>query len=201
MKRKKLIPIISLSIIGVLFLLGCSGDMLTAPGEGNENQLTNAEQQGVPFDQLNLVSWKPEIVNELRVLNKKTQNHMEIENILAHRGGTVGGEKTFGNKVDIPPDALSENTWISVEVLCVDLNGQCSPIVEFLPSINFLLNVTLTLSYDVLEFSDDDLDELKVYWYDSSTGLWVEVEDPVINEVDKTVSVQVDHFTQYSWGL
>ncbi len=200
MKRKKLIPIISLLVIGALFLLGCSGEMLTAPGEEYSSQIAVAEQQGVPFDQLNLVSWKPEIVSQLRVLNKKPQDAYAIKRIKARHGGTVGGDETFGNKVDIPPDALSEDTWISVEVLCVDSNEQCSPVVEFLPSINFLLNVTLTLSYDVLEFSGDP-NLLKVYWYDSSTGLWVEVEDPVINEDDKTVSVQVDHFTRYGWSL
>ena len=200
MKRKKLIPIISLLVIGVLFLLGCSGDMLTAPGEDNENQLTNAQQQGVPFDQLKLISWKPEVVSQFRVLSKRARRPYEQKKIQAHRGGTVGGKVTYKNKVEIPPDALSENTWISVEVLCVDKDGQCSPIVEFLPSINFLLDVTLTLSYDVLEFSGDP-NLLKVYWYDTSTGLWVEVEDPVLNEKNKTVSVQVDHFTQYSWAL
>ena len=200
MKRKKLIPIISLLVIGAMFLPGCSGDMLTAPGEEYENQLTNAEQKGVPFDQLNLVSWKPELVSQFRVLNKKAQRPYERKKIRANRGGTVGGGKTYGNKVDIPRRALSEDTWISVEVLCVDKDGQCSPIVEFLPSINFLLDVTLTLSYDVLEFSGDP-NLLKVFWYDTSTGLWVEVEDPVLNEKNKTVSVQVDHFTQYSWAL
>ena len=200
MKRKKLIPIISALVIGAMFLLGCSGDMLTAPGEEYENQLTNAEQKGVPFDQLNLVSWKPEIVSQFRVLSKRAKRPYEQKNIQAHRGGTVGGDRTYGNKVDIPPDALSESTWISVEVLCVDKDGQCSPIVEFLPSMDFLLDVTLTLSYDVLEFSGDP-DNLKVFWYDTSTGLWVEVEDPVLNEADKTVSVLVDHFTQYGWSL
>ena len=200
MKRKKLIPIISALVIGAMFLLGCSGEMLTAPGEENSNQNAVAEQQGVPFDQLNLVSWKPEIVSQLRVLNKKPQEAYAVKRIKARHGGTVGGDETFGNKVDIPSKALSEDTWISVEVLCADSNGQCSPIVEFLPSMNFLLNVTVTLSYDVLEFSGDP-NLLKVYWYDSSTGLWVEVEDPVINEDDKTVSVEVDHFTQYGWSL
>ena len=200
MKRKKLIPIISLMVIGALFLLGCSGEMLTAPGEENTDQIAVAEQQGVPFDQLNLVSWKPEIVSQLRVLNKKPQEAYAVKRIKARLGGTVGGDETFGNKVGIPRKALSEDTWISVEVLCVDSNEQCSPVVEFLPSMNFLLNVTLTLSYDVLEFSGDP-NLLKVYWYDSSTGLWVEAQDPVLNEADMTVSVQVDHFTRYGWGL
>ena len=200
MKRKKLIPIISLMVIGALFLLGCSGEMLTAPGEENSNQIAVAEQQGVPFDQLNLVSWKPELVSQLQVLNKKAQRPYERKKIRANRGGTVGGGKTYGNKVDIPRRALSEDTWISVEVLCVDSKGECIPVVEFLPNMNFLLNVTLTLSYDVLEFSGDP-NLLKVYWYDESTGLWVEVQDPVLNEKDMTVSVQVDHFTRYGWGL
>ncbi len=196
-KKKNLIPIYCLAVVGMFSLIGCGGDMLTAPVAENENQTVISTQIGVPTDQLLLVPLKPEIVEQLRVLGKQGYSKKHIQ---AHNGGTVGGEKTYGNKVDITANALSEDTWISVEVECLDVDGQCGPVVEFLPSMTFLADVTVTLSFDVLDYSGDP-DLLKVVWYDESTGLWVEVADPVIDYDNKTVSVQVDHFTRYSWSL
>ena len=195
MKKTNMIPI-SIMVIGFISLIGCSGDMLTAPGVENANQ-TVAQQRGIPTDQLNLVPLRPEIAEQLRVLGKKAYS---LKLIQAHKGGTVGGAKTFGNKVDIPSNALDENTWISVEVECIKSNEQCGAIVEFLPSMYFLADVTITLSFDVLDF-DGDPNLLKVLWYDDTTGLWEEVDDPIINYDDKTVSIQVDHFTRYAWSL
>ncbi len=196
MKKNKLIPIISFLIIGTVSLMGCSSDLLTAP-EGETNNQSASNPIGIPTNQLNLVSWNSDIVNQLQVLGKKAYSLKQIQ---AHNGGTVGGEKTFGNKVDIPANALSEDTWISVEVGCVNADGQCGATVEFLPSMNFQLDVTVTLSYDVLNFNGDP-NTLKVVWYDETSGLWVEVDGAVIDEASKTVSVQVDHFTQWAWSL
>ena len=196
MKKNKLIPIISFLIIGTVSLMGCSSDLLTAP-EGETNNQSASNPIGIPTNQLNLVSWNSDIVNQLQVLGKKAYSLKQIQ---AHNGGTVGGEKTFGNKVDIPANALSEDTWISVEVGCVNADGQCGATVEFLPSMNFQLDVTVTLTYDVLNFNGDP-NTLKVVWYDETSGLWVEVDGAVIDEASKTVSVQVDHFTQWAWSL
>ena len=197
MNKKNMIPICTVIVIGVFSLIGCGGDMLTAPGAENENQTIVAEQIGIPTDQLNLVPLRPEIAEQLRVLGKKSFSQKQIQ---AHRGGTVGGEKTFGNKVNIPAGALDEDTWISVEVECFDSNRQCGSIVEFLPSMSFLVDVTITLSFDILDF-DGDPDLLRVIWYDDSTGLWVEVDNVIINYEDKTVSILVSHFTRYAWAL
>ncbi len=197
MKKKNMIPITTVIVIGIFSLIGCGGDMLTAPGAEDENQTVVAEQRGIPTDQLNLVPLRPEIAEQLRVLGKKAYS---LKQIRAHRGGTVGGEKTFGNKVDIPADALDDDTWISVEVECFNSNRQCGSIVEFLPSMTFLADVTITLSFDILDFNGDP-DQLIVVWYEESTGLWVEVDIAIINYEDKTVSIEVDHFTRYGWML
>ncbi len=197
MKKNNMIPIYTVIVIGIFSLIGCGGDMLTAPGAENENQTVVAQQKGIPTDQLNLVPLKPEFAEQLRVLGKKAYSLKQLQ---AHRGGTVGGEKTFGNKVEKPAAALDEDTWISVEVECFDSNRQCGSIVEFLPSMNFLADVTITLSFDVLDF-DGDPDLLIVVWYEESTGLWLEVDDPIIDYENKTVSIEVDHFTRYGWML
>ena len=74
------------------------------------------------------------------------------------------------------------------------------PGVEFWPDQEFDKNVRVTLSWDCLEF-DGDPNDLKVYWLDESTGLWVLVPDPEVDAEQKTVSVYVNHFTRYQWGL
>ena len=197
MKKKNMISIYCVMVIGIFSLIGCDSSMLTAPGAENEIQNVAAFQRGIPTDQLNMVPLRPDITEQLRVLGKKA---FSLKHIQAHNGGTVGGEKTFGNKVDIPAFALEDDTWISVEVECADSNEQCGATVEFLPSMTFLANVTVTLSFDALDFSGDP-SLLKVVWYDDSTGLWVEVDNAIIDYDDKTVSVQVDHFTRYAWVL
>ncbi len=195
MKKTNMIPI-SIMVIGFISLIGCSGDMLTAPGVENENQ-TVAQQRGIPTDQLNLVPLRPEIAEQLRQL---TKHGYDEKLITVHKGGSVGGKHTFKNKVKIPAKALEEDTWISVRVLCIDGKEQCGATVEFLPNMTFRADVTITLSFDVLDF-DGDPNLLKVLWYDDTTGLWVEVDDPKINYKHKTVSIQVDHFTRYAWSL
>ena len=197
MKMKITIPLFTVILIGIFSLIGCGNDMLTAPGGENENQTGVAGQRGIPTSQLNLVPLRPEFAEQLRVLGKKS---FSLKQIQAHKGGTVGGEKTFGNKVEIPARALDENTWISVEVECFESNRQCGSIVEFLPSMTFLADVKITLSFDVLDF-DGDPDLLIVVWYDESTGLWLEVDNTIIDYEDKTVSLEVDHFTRYGWML
>ena len=197
-KMKNLIPIYSVMVIGIFSLIGCGSDMLTAPGAENDDQTAVSIQIGVPIDQLKLVPLKREYAEQLRQL---TKHGYEEKLVTVNKGGTVGGKHTLKNKVKVPSNALEEDTWISVNVECIDDNDdQCGATVEFLPSMQFLLDVTVTLSYDILDF-DGDPATLKVMWYDETTGLWVEVEDPKINKKQKTVSVQVDHFTRYSWSL
>lgn len=197
MKKKNMIPVYAVIVIGIFMLIGCGGDMLTGPGAENEIQTAVAEQRGIPTDQLNLVPLRPEFAEQLRVLGKKAYSLKQIQ---AHRGGTVGGEKTFGNKVDIPAGALDADTWISVELECFNSNEQCGSVVEFLPSMTFLADVTITLSFDVLDFVGDP-DLLRVVWYDESSGLWVEVDNAIIDYDNKTVTIQVNHFTRYGWAL
>ena len=72
--------------------------------------------------------------------------------------------------------------------------------MELLPSMTFLADVTITLSFDVLDFVGDP-DLLRVVWYDESSGLWVEVDNAIIDYDNKTVTIQVNHFTRYGWAL
>ena len=198
MKRKKLIPIIGLLVIGALFLLACSGDMLTAPGEENSNQIAVAEQEGMPTDQIPWISWTKEFSQRIRALNKSAYASVLIE---ASVGGRAGGLETFGNSVDIPPNALSEDTEISVSVDCMNETDPCVGVVEFLPDTEFNSDVTITLSYAELDYENSPYD-IKIYWTKSiRSNSWFLVDIVNVDTESQTLSFEIDHFTQYSWSL
>ena len=196
MKKKKLIPIISIMVIGIFSLFGCSGDMLTAPEAENYDQF--AEQKRIPGDQINWISWTPRFTKKIRALAKKASSTVLIE---AEEGGIVGGDETFGNMVEIPSDALSEDTEITVSVQCMNDADPCVGEVEFLPDTQFNKMVLITLSYAELDYTGSPYN-IKVYWKKSyNHDGWIEVELKGVDTSDKTFSFEIDHFTQYAWSL
>lgn len=190
-KRITLVKLLVFSIV-IVVLTSCSTDPLTAPKDQSAGLSIN---QGIPADQINWISWKPEVKEQIDVLAKSGL----AGKMITQSGGTVGGNITFGNTVEIPAGAVPSNTYITVEVLHVDGN-ECGAEVEFLPSMQFLLSVKITLSWEYLDF-DGDPEDLKVYYLDEDTGEWILVLNPEISLENKTISVYVDHFTRYGWGF
>ena len=140
-----------LILAGIFVLVSCSEVPITGPTLPTlEPGLTEA----IPASEMNFISWKPEVVRELRSGFNKIRGGTPgtaTERIIAGIGGTVGGEETFGNKVYIPDDALAEDTDISVRVLFVDGDRQTGAGVEFLPSMKFEDDVYVTLSWAYLD--------------------------------------------------
>jgi hypothetical protein len=111
------------------------------------------------------------------------------------RGGEVGGKKTLNNKVEIPAGALSEKTYITVQV------SSGSPGVDFGPSMKFQRPVEITLSYAGFGLTERQIQNLKIYWYNPSTGQWEKISDhPDIDRGDQTVSFETRHFSRYAWS-
>ncbi|NQV30447.1 MAG: hypothetical protein HQ508_06130 [Candidatus Marinimicrobia bacterium] len=88
--------------------------------------------------------------------------------------------------------------WKKATQAIHNLEAPCGASVDFLPSQQFQANVTVTLSWEALNF-DGNPEGLEVYWYQEDTDLWVLVPDPVIDYDLGTVSVNIDHFTRYAW--
>lgn len=196
MSNKRLTLSITLMlIVGLISLMGCSENSVLAPNEEIAN--APAIAQGIPGDQINWISWKPEISEQLKALNKAG---FARERIAYDVGGTVGGDDTFGNSVYIPAYALSKDQWISVAMACMDGKNPCSAEVEFGPSQSFSIDVAITLSYGELDFQGSP-NLLKVYWIDEDTGLWVELDDAELDKSNKTISANVGHFSRYAWAL
>ena len=178
-----------------LLLFGGCSNSLTEP-EVAESAMYFGENPQSQQD-IKWISWNDEAMSTLSSLGKRGSTSKLIQ---WDKGGIVGGEQTFGNQVEIPAYALTEDQRISVTVSCMDGNEPCGAEVEFLPNYQFTTDVTVTLSYAYLDFTGDALD-LKIYWYDEDTGLWVELEGIVVDEENKTILVQIDHFTRYGWSL
>ncbi len=75
----------------------------------------------------------------------------------------------------------------------VDSNGK--EITEFTG------NVTIEVKYEDEWITDSGLideKELKAAYYDESAGTWIELGSVTVNETEKTVTFQTDHFTKFA---
>jgi len=192
-------------ILSVSVLYFCSANPLEPNSEGGIT-LT----KGIPVDELTWVGWNPQVTAELAqaesgALGKRQKNKgFEAKNIHNHTGGTVGGNKTYGNTVDIPENAFDEQTLrISVRVLSFDATGQTGAGVEFLPSRNYDANLLITLNWDFLEVQGEGWEDMNLQPMYSEDGgaTWSPVESYTVNPEARTITFEIDHFTQYGWAL
>ena len=210
MKAKNfLVLILPISFLILIFFSACSENSPLNP----VNQSIN---NGIPAEEINWVSWKPEVSDNIsaklggpQALAKKGLG-WEEKIIKREKGGKVGGRSTFGNKVEIPKKAFPERKrLIRVEIACMDEDGvPCGAEVDFLPNQTFDKDVKVTLSWKYLDF-DGDPEALLIYWCDTTASFgkgeedeWVLVLGPyTINYDNQTITFQIDHFTRYAWGL
>jgi len=174
------------SLFILLLLFGCS-----------ENPILGVPSQpaGIPTDQMSFVQWTPEMVS---LLQSTARQGLASHIILPGVGGTVGGNQTYGNSVYIPGDAISEATEFSVEVLCVDSHQQCGAGVEFLPGTDFEAPVQITLSFEYLNLSDQQIEDLYIY-FSQDGNFWYPIDGFEINDENEIISFWIDHFTVFAW--
>ena len=185
-----LLPIVA---VALLFSVACDYAATTAP----ESAKASASVAGAAksLEGVNFLRWSPETFEKMTSLNK---SNVAEKTITVSAGGTVGGNKTFGNTGEIPAGALDENTTISVQVTCMDNRNPCAAEVEFLPSTTFNVEVKVTMNYDALGF-DGDPYLIEIYWLqDDGTG--GEINNYVVDENEKTIVFYIDHFTRYGWA-
>jgi len=192
-----LVLILLISFLFLIFFSACSENSPLNP----VNQSIN---HGIPGDQINWIQWKPEVANKIKAILDVPRTLAKVgyqeEVIYKKEGGTVGGDATFGCIVTIPPHAFpqSERTIIVQVATSEEANAG----VDFLPNQTFKKDVKITVSFEFLDISaNTDLTELNIYWLDEDTGLWVLVPNPEIDLENGAISVYVDHFTRYAWGL
>lgn len=194
MKQRTLLLISLVLVFSVaIFINGCSENSVSNPNEP-------VESIGIHVDDIQWIPVKSEVMEKLKALAK---TGMTGKMITPESGGIVGGNMTLDNKVEIPPYAIDEKTYFTVEVLCFEGKEQTATGVEFLPSMTFEKDVTVTLSWAFLDLDEDDEDlEFNIYYSLDGGELWFPLDsETVINYEDETVTFQTDHFTRYGWGI
>jgi len=172
----------------VLLIISCSDNPISSEVKSN----------GISFssEQISWIPWKPEYLEKKNSLNRVFVGRW----ISAATGGRVGGWYTFYNTVTIPAGALLQDTYISVEVLrswwCFVQTGGG---VEFLPSMQFQSPVTVSLSYEYLDYYND-LDNLAIYWTNDGGNNWYIIDGITYNTNLEIALFEVDHFTVFAWG-
>lgn len=125
--------------------------------------------------------------------------------------GTVGSMT-----LDFPAGAVNEDTSIDISVVPDAPNYQLSVFGTAFTIEQYELNatevssgddihqfndnLTMTISYQQLGISNFLANYLDIYWYNPDTGIW-ESQDAVVDKTAKTVTIQVDHFSEYALML
>lgn len=113
---------------------------------------------------------------------------------------------TSGDEITVPPDALTEDTEITLSVVSSeDLPEPPEGMAKIARAFDFGPDgtvfqqpVTIVFSYEDSEVPPEvNEEDLVVYFYDSSTSSWVPLAG-VVDTVTNTITCQVDHFTIFA---
>ena len=112
--------------------------------------------------------------------------------------GSLGGSLDNGRwHVVLPPGAVDGNATIALGV-ANSTSPDCK--LEIWPSDRNHFSVPATLIVDCRNVASDQLSNYAIYWFDPSAKQWVELSGSQVSLADKTVSVQILHFSQYCAG-
>lgn len=184
-----------LFLISMAFFCACEKEIV---GSSEEETLQVA---GLAKDQINWIKPTAEYAEKLDDLAKRGYTGGWI---FPERGGYVGGFKTLGNYAYFPAGAIESRTYFTVEVVKEETEEVNTLFMEFLPSMNFLQPVTVTLSWAFLDITPSDIQNGNFEIYYSQDGeTWYPIDHSTltINYYFRTVSFNTDHFTRWGWGF
>jgi hypothetical protein len=128
-----------------------------------------------------------------KVFLSATQTKTTSKTITTTSGGTVTVNEL---SISIPPGAVSSDKNISINCNSDEyLQGDFGP-----DGTQFNLPATITISYANADMTDITPADLSISWFDPAQGQWVDLGGTVDNK-NKTISVEVWHFTEYSLSI
>ncbi len=202
-------------VVSMVSFWNCDNNAITSP---EDNPAMSTLKQAVPAEEITWANWSPDVLASLKdadqtTLEKKNKNawgklkNTESKLISREKGGKVGSNgQTCNNYVEIPQYALipAEET-ITVTVLeMADEKTQAAPGVDFLPNMEFDKNVIITLSWEFLDVDQNkpwNKLDLVIYFSEDGGTSWFPVDKYSVNNGQKTLSFEIDHFTRYAWGF
>lgn len=201
MKTLKSLSIVMLVALSVVLFVGCSQETVTG------SNLGAAVEESFHAESVNWVAWRPDIANRIKTSvesNTLSKVGYEEKVITSAEGGVVGGDATFGCFVEVPAGAFSESErTIIAKVACSEVGDEEDAAgIDFLPNQTFSKDVKISVSFEYLNITETaDVSKINAYWFNEETELWVKVPEKDIDLENKVVSVYIDHFTRYGWGL
>lgn len=177
-------PLLLMGLVAVT-IFGC-GKLPTAPTITAQSQVAptvsrTAQPEG-------LLSGVIGVVNGLVRLVVRTLNLV----------GNLGGLLSNGRwTIAVPAGAVDGNATIALGVENSTSSG-CK--LEIWPSELNHFAAPATLTVDCRDVASDQLANYVIYWFDPSTKQWVELSGSKVNLANKTVSVGILHFSEYSVG-
>lgn len=136
---------------------------------------------------------------------EETDPYDGLEEIIAVEGGTVTNTADTV-VIDIPADALEEDTEITIEAseAIGDFQVQGIVPVDYIYTFGpegttFTELVTIVFDYDDTGMTLEEEQALDVYWYDEITELW-EAQGATVDTDLNTLTLEVDHFSSYVIG-
>ena len=190
MKRNHTLLIVSITILVLIF------GIMTSCDESNLTNPKSSENIGIPATEIQFLQWKTDISTNLKTLNKVTVS----EKIFTQEGGVLATDEMYGCKLTVPANAFDEQERL-IQANLLSENDNVAGI-SFLPSQQFTKFITIELPFAAINIDETaDVNEIRAFWLDENTNLWIEIQDIIVDIDNHVVQAQIDHFTRFGWGF
>ena len=189
MKKRHTLLIVATAILVLTF------GIMTSCDDSNLINPKPSESQGIPTEDIQFVQWKADISTNLKTLNKVTTS----EKIFTQEGGVLATEDMYGCKLTVPANAFDETERL-IQAHLLSENDNIAGI-SFLPSQQFTKYVTIELPFAAINVDETDVNNIRAFWLDENTSLWIEIHDIIVDKNNQVVKAQIDHFTRFGWGF
>jgi hypothetical protein len=179
------------ALAGLLFLaIGCSNEPASGPMSPVKSSVSDKASLSKAGGGSTTSSITP-----LRRKTRSTNGYGGTSSkVMASSSG--GSLSYMGHTMEVPKYSFSEQ---QKEFYITDVNSDLIQ-ANYGPDGWFLLPVKITISYADADLRNADLKKLTIAWYSETLGMWIDVGGTV-NPVNKTISVYVWHFTQYTISM
>lgn len=189
MKKRTLIISMAVILTAVFCILSsCDDSNLTSP------EVTASK--GIAAEEIQFITWTPEVTENLSALSKT----VVFEKVFTQEGGVLTADEMLGCQLIVPANAFDDEERTIQASLLIEEDDIAG--ISFLPSQEFTQNVTIELPFDVINVTEtSDVNEIRAFWLDEESSLWMKIEDVVIDEENNVVKTQINHFTRFGWGF
>lgn len=179
------------SLVVLFFLL-----LISSCSESNITKSDVLEQNGIATEDIHFVQWNSDAISIVQGLGKTNIS----EKIFTQKGGELATGAMLGCKLIVPEYAFDEEERLIQASVTSEGNNFAG--IEFLPSQQFNKNVKILLPLSAIKIENDaDIDDIRAFWYNEETQLWIEISDVVVDKTNQVVYTEIDHFTRFGWGI